>query len=103
MKKNVARVVAAFLTRIAARDKTIWTDGRILYSYEMPIAVWGDPTRLIVLGRGHAPTKTTAQHANQAAVAIYEYRMLKIIGINEGTPEEVQAWADQPYTSIGGC
>jgi hypothetical protein len=47
----------------SARTPSLWTDGRVVYSYDMPIACTDKDGEILVIARGYkAPSNTTAQH-----------------------------------------
>lgn len=66
-RKNVSKVFDAWVAGKASTgstnhhgSRTIWTDGKTIYSYAMPIAVRTGPTSAIV--SKDSPTVTTSCH-----------------------------------------
>lgn len=62
MRKNIERVVNAFLNRQAFAEKTLCTDGDVVRSYDIPIAQRLPDGRIEVLPRDAGPTATTKGH-----------------------------------------
>ena len=70
MRKNVNQVFQKFLSGMAGygpknRDgnNTVWTDGTVIYSYKMPIAVKVGERAAFV--SQESPTVTTSIHRNE--------------------------------------
>ncbi len=58
MRKNIASVIDAFHSHETYQDKTCRTDGTVVYSYELPIAVRRGAT-VYVLEPSESPSRTT--------------------------------------------
>jgi hypothetical protein len=69
MRKNAQNVIEAFLSGKAKAEKTISTNGRVLYSYAMPIAVRIDG-HYYVVAYSDAPTATTRSHVRATQVSV---------------------------------
>ncbi len=69
MRKNIEKVIAAFIAGNAANEKTCMTDGTVLYSYAMPIAAkTGDG--IFVVKDSAAPSATTRAQVRAVACAV---------------------------------
>lgn len=82
MRKNVARIMDAFLVGRAASDRAIHTDGHTVWSYDMPIAQRTD-AGIECVGLRQAPTMTTKMHVSSAqaylALAGYPYTPVTVL------------------------
>lgn len=58
MKKNIASVIDAFHAHETYQDRTCRTDGKVVYSYALPIAVRRGAT-VYVLDTAESPSRTT--------------------------------------------
>lgn len=65
MRKNAERVLQAFADgkpAVGDSRRTVHTDGRVVYSYRMPIAARLTDGTVIVVRYADAPTATTKSH-----------------------------------------
>ena len=70
MRKNVESVVKAFKAHQKfQRERSISTDGNVIYSYAMPIA-WRDEQGNVVVTDESAPSRTTSCHISGVRYAI---------------------------------
>lgn len=87
MRKNVEKVTDALARGEAHSEKTVWTDGRCVYSYRMLIAVVSRGVAYVV-DRAEAPTQTTRMHLSGVREAFQDYV--------ECSLEELEAMAQKP-------
>ena len=62
MRKNISRVLEAFKLGKPKSEPHLMTDGRTVFSYEMPIAARLPDGRIAVVDRGFSPSATTSAH-----------------------------------------
>lgn len=70
MRKNVEKVVNAFLSGTSHAEKSLSTDGDVIRSYDMAIAQRLPSGRIEVVTSDLGPTQTTKQHISGVAIAI---------------------------------
>jgi hypothetical protein len=64
--KNIETIMKAWQSGKSARTPSLWTDGRVVYSYNLPIiATDKDGEVLVTANDFKAPSKTTARHVSQ--------------------------------------
>lgn len=73
--KTLERVVQAFRDGIPRRSANISTNGQILYSYDMPIAIRLESDDFRAIDRRDAPSATTTRHVNAVWDAIPSNRV----------------------------
>lgn len=69
MHKNIASVIDAFHSHETYQDKTCRTDGRVIYSYALPIAVRHGAT-VYVLDPSESPSRTTTAQIRAVLAAL---------------------------------
>ena len=62
MRKNAEHIVNLFLAGRSGGNDTLHTDGRVIRSYDMPIAQRRPSGRIEVITRSAGPTSTTRTH-----------------------------------------
>jgi hypothetical protein len=67
MRKNITNVLLAFKVGNPHREKTCWTDGRSVFSYDLKIATMCAGGYQVIL-RG--PSKTTNEQIGACAMAL---------------------------------
>lgn len=93
MRKNIASVIDAFHARETYQDKTCRTDGRVIYSYSMPIAVRKGAT-VYVLDPTESPSRTTTGHIRAVFAALPGARTAGEVAMLERLmAEEAEGWA----------
>ncbi len=70
MRKNIASVIDAFHAGEAYQDRTVRTDGRVIWSYGLPIAARMSTGTVIVLAADGATSRTTAAHIRAVQKAL---------------------------------
>ena len=81
-RKNVTRVFDAWVARRAAKGDShgaIWTDGRTIYSYAMPIAVHMGGEQGGLMDPTDSPTVTTGIHRNTVAYLLAGTKLITVI------------------------
>lgn len=69
MRKNIASVIDAFHSHDSYQDKTCRTDGRVIYSYAMPIATHYGSV-VYVLDPAESPSRTTTSQIRAVLAAL---------------------------------
>lgn len=70
MRKNIASVIDAFHAGEWYQDRTCRTDGRVIWSYGLPIAARMPAGHVLVLAVAAAPSRTTAGHIRAVQAAL---------------------------------
>lgn len=78
MRKNIASVIDAFHHEETYREKTCRTDGKVIYSYSMVIAVRAADGAVVVIDPKHAPTATTRSHIRAVLKAFPGARVMEL-------------------------
>lgn len=100
-RHNVTKVFDAWLDRKACSggtnssgNRTIWTDGQVIYSYNMPVVVRTFGRIWVAKADPGAYTKTTAQHRNGLAWLVKEHHLEMMNIIHEVAAEHVKQAAE---------
>lgn len=78
MRKNIASVIDAFHNHEPYREKTCRTDGKVVYSYNMVIAVRAADGAVVVVDPKHAPSATTRSHMRAVLAAFPGARVMAL-------------------------
>ena len=71
MRKNTARVLAAWRAgKDDRRDRSVWTDGRTVYSYATAIMTRDDNGRIVFNATKYSPTTTNHQNGIRSVVTV---------------------------------
>lgn len=92
MRKNMRKVIEAFLKREAAigdSKKTCSTNGNVIWSYVMPIARHGDDGVVYLLEYNEAPSVTTRRQVQECLIAMSPTReIIRRCRIDTGPKDE---------------
>lgn len=78
-RKNAANVINAFKAGVPCQEKTIRTDGKIVWSYAMPIAAKAEDGIVMIVRNG--PTRTTNSQINAIKGAFDRYDLVESIRV----------------------
>lgn len=99
MRKNMRRVINAFLKReeaVGDPKKTCSTNGRVIWSYVMPIARHGDDGVVYLLEYNEAPTNTTRRQVQECLIAMSPTReIIRRCRIDTGPMDEPPKLSDK--------